>query len=120
MDNNLLDEVLMLIEQKRFPFEEDVYHEFRNDIEKQLEVKEAINFLLNRQLLNKLDWGSQKKIELSAEGKKFLVEGGFVTEYKDKKDSLRYSKESRDYARKAYIIAVIGIIVTIILFFISK
>jgi hypothetical protein len=33
---------------------------------------------------------------------------------------MRYSKEPRDYARKAYILAVIAIIVTLILFLISR
>lgn len=116
-----MDEVLKVIEEKKFPFEEEVYHHFREDINKQLGARDAVKYLETRNFIEKLEWGSkQYKIQLSTEGKKFIFEGGFVSEYNYKKDILQYSKESRDYAKRAYIIGVIGIMVGIVIFLIQK
>ena len=119
MDNDFLDHVLNSIKAKGSPYFNELEVEYEGD-KTIFKFKDAIQYLIGNEYLISTQVGSQSKLHVTPKGQKLLLDGGFVGEAGYKKDILKYSKDSRDYARKAYYIAIAGIIVSILLFFLSN
>jgi predicted transcriptional regulator len=119
MDNEYLDLILKDIANKKGVYHENLQEESyaKSNVFK---FKDAIQYLTENGYIINNSIGSQSHYHVSPKGQKLLSDGGFVEESKYKKDILEVSRESRDYARKAYYVAIAGIVVAIILFLISK
>lgn len=118
MENEFLDSVLQKLKEKNSYYMDVFEAEYPREIVI-YKFQPAIQYLVEKGFIKTSLVGSQTRLELSPEGERHLLNGGFVAQAKYNNDILKYSKGSRDYARKAYIVAVIGIIVTIILFVIA-
>jgi hypothetical protein len=61
------------------------------------------------------DW----RINLTAEGKKFISDGGFSGDETYKDETLLVAKDSRKYAKWAFWVSIAGVLLTIILYLID-
>lgn len=118
MDNEYLDLILRKLNVNR-SFYMDVFEtEFSPEIVV-TKFRPAIQYLVERNFIKSKLVGSQMYLELSPEGIRHILNGGFVGQEKYNNEILNYTKGSRDYAQKAYKVAIMGIIVTVILFIVT-
>jgi hypothetical protein len=110
MDDSFLDEVLKKVSRPALHYYEvlEASYDYEEAITK---LKPAVNYLLDHGYITSRNVGSQKYLDISPKGIRLLQEGGFIQVTKDKKDLRLYAKESRDYARWAFIVAILGLIV---------
>jgi hypothetical protein len=119
MNNDFLDKVLNSVMAKGSPYFNELEVEYKGD-KTIFKFNDAIQYLIEKEYLKSTQVGSQAKLHVTPKGQKLILDGGFVGDASHKSDILKYSKDSRDYARKAYYIAIAGVIVSILLFFLSK
>lgn len=65
-------------------------------------------------------FSSKAALKITALGLHFIKNGGFINESKYKDETLQVAKDSKYYAKWAFIISIIGIAITILLFVLDK
>ena len=113
MDDQFLDEVLRKVQDPQLHYYESLEATYDRE-EVIFKLKPAIDFLLENGYITSRDVGSQKYLDISPKGMRHVQAGGFVQVGREQKELLRYAKGSHDYARKAFIVGLLALIVAIL------
>lgn len=97
------------------------FMEENKDIFERNNYRTIINFLINKGLVKTPSnvVNPNEYLFLTPEGLKFISEGGFSSEEQYKQETLRYAKESRNYAMWGLFVGVTALIVSIVFFLID-
>src|SRR3989337_3547871 len=123
MENKTLDEILTLLLEK---YKGDFNHEvsFRQTHYKDFSDKEwddVSDFLVQQQYVRRDHrlYG-ERYFTITPQGIMFIKDGGFTSEASYKKETLQVAKESKHYAKWAFIVSIISIAVALLLFGIER
>lgn len=116
MDNEYLDKILITIRDNYRGRVETNILKGENQFINAGNWPSAYPYLKGKQYIKVIDYGYEL-IELTPEGERFLQEGGFSAKDHYKNETLQVAKDSRKYALLAFIVSIISILVSILLWF---
>lgn len=118
MDNKTLDGILIALRDK-YNGATDRYQLMKENRSMTTNFDSSITLLIQRKYIIKDSDGQKFLLRITAEGERFLQEGGFTSDAQYKEQTLKVAEESKKYAKWAFWLSAIGIFLTILIYFLD-
>lgn len=118
LDDVFLDQIIAKVQEQNLHYYENLEACFsREDVVYKLEP--AIEYLVENNYIKYRIVGSQKYFDITPKGIKLEQSGGFAKLTNEKNQLFIYAKGSHDYAKKAYYMTIVAVIIAALSIIIS-